>query len=190
MRALKYLVAATVDGFIARSDGSFDFFPADADYLAALVQSFPDTIPGHLRDALGVRGENRAFDAVLMGRGTYEVGLAIGVTSPYPHLEQYVFSRTMRGSLDANVHVVSSDAVAFVRVLKRREGKDIWLCGGGSLATELFTEIDELIVKLSPIVLGSGIPIFAAVPEPTTLRLVDSRMHDNGVAWLRYRLRD
>ena len=188
MRELKYLIATTADGFIARSDGSFDFFPADGDYIAELVKAFPDTIPGHMRKALGVHGANTAFDAVLMGRGTYEVGLKIGVTNPYPHLEQYVVSRTIGASPDANVHIVSSDPVAFVQNLKQRDGKDIWLCGGGSLATALFAEIDELILKLNPIVLGSGIPLFAGAPEPTALRLIDSRIYGNGVTLLRYRV--
>jgi len=66
MRKLTYYVACTVDRFIAREDGSFDFFLTEGELLA----SFPETVPGHLRDALGVSGEGRWFDAVLMGRAT------------------------------------------------------------------------------------------------------------------------
>ena len=107
MRELKYYVACTVDRFIAREDGSFDFFLREGEHLAALIQLFPESVPGHLRDALGVRAANRCFDAVLMGRRTYEVGINVGVTNPYPHLKQYLFSSTLKESPDENVELVS-----------------------------------------------------------------------------------
>jgi dihydrofolate reductase len=84
MRELIYYVACTVDRFIAREDGSFDFFLAEGEHFADLLESFPDTIPAHLRDAMGVRAGNKLFDVVLMGRKTYEVGLKVGLTNPYP----------------------------------------------------------------------------------------------------------
>ncbi len=77
-RKLIYYVACSMDRFIAREDGSFDCFPTEGEHFADLFESFPETIPGHLRDILGVRGENQRFDAVLMGRKTYEVGLNRG----------------------------------------------------------------------------------------------------------------
>jgi dihydrofolate reductase len=83
MRKLTYYVACTVDRFIAREDGSFDFFPMGGEHFADLLTSFPETIPAHLRGALGVSGENRHFDAVLMGRATYEVGLKVGMSCAY-----------------------------------------------------------------------------------------------------------
>jgi dihydrofolate reductase len=190
MRELTYYVASTVDGFIADPDGAFDAFLAEGEHLADLFAEFPETVPGHLRDAVGVRGENRAFDAVLMGRGTYDVGLALGVTSPYPHLRQYVFSRSLPASPDPAVTLVAGDAVAAVRSLKREPGRGIWLCGGGDLAAQLLPEIDQLILKVNPVLLGAGIPLFAggaagAVP----LALPASRVYPNGFVLQRYRPR-
>src|SRR5215471_1220854 len=52
VRNLIYLVACTVDGFIARQDGSFDCFPVEGDHIAGLIESFPEMIPGHLRGPL------------------------------------------------------------------------------------------------------------------------------------------
>lgn len=189
MRELKYYVASTVDGFIAAEDGSFDAFLAEGEHFADLLESFPETVPAHLRDALGVRAGNKRFDAVLMGRRTYEVGLKVGVSNPYTTMKQYLFSRTIKESPDENVELVSGDAVALVRELKKQTGKDIWLCGGGDLATTLFPEIDEIIMKLNPVLLGSGIPLFARGVGQTHLELTDNKIYSNGFMLLRYRVK-
>jgi dihydrofolate reductase len=189
MRELKYYIACTVDRFIADSDGSVDFFPMEGEHFADLFKSFPETIPAHLRDVLGIRGSNKWFDVVLMGRKTYEVGLKEGVTNPYPQMKQYVFSRTLKQSPDENVELVSGDAVALVKELKKQPGKDIWLCGGGDLATILFPEIDEIIMKLNPILLGEGIPLFSGVVKPSAVELIDSKIYSNGFMLLRYRVK-
>ena len=109
MRELKYFVACTVDRFIAREDGSFDFFIAEGAHLTDLVKRYPETVPAHLRTSVGVRPANDWVDAVLMGRKTYDVGLPFGVTSPYPHLKQYVFSRSMNARMSrAAFNVIGS----------------------------------------------------------------------------------
>jgi dihydrofolate reductase len=187
MRKLTYYVACTADGFIAREDGSFDFFPMEGDHLDDYVARFPETLPGHLRAALGVTAPNRSFDAVLMGRGTYEVGSKMGIASPYGHLKQYLFSRTMAASPDPAVELVRGVPAVFVRELKKQPGLGIWLCGGGELATALFDEIDELILKVNPVVLGSGIGIFRGGSRPRPLVLVDSTTYRSGVVLLQYR---
>ena len=138
---------------------------------------------------LGVRAENKRFDAVLMGRKTYEVGLEAGVTNPYPHLKQYLFSGGMSVSPDEGVQLVSGDAVAKVKELKQETGRDIWLCGGGELATRLFPEIDELILKVNPAVIGSGIPLFRGAVKPTTLEVAASKGYGNGFRLTHYRVK-
>jgi dihydrofolate reductase len=188
MRKLKYYIACTVDGFIAREDGSFDCFPMEGEHFADLFDSFPETIPAHVQKALGIPPENKQFDAVLMGRKTYEVGLQIGLTNPYPTLKQYVFSRSMRASPDENVELVSGDAVGLVKELKQETGKDIWLCGGGDLAATVFSEIDEMIVKLNPVIIGAGIPLFSGAVSTTNLELCDRKIYSNGFMLLYYRL--
>ena len=188
MRKLVYYVACTVDRFIARADGSFDFYLTEGQHLTDLVESFPETVPGHLRGILGVTAQNRRFDTVLMGRGTYEVGLKEGVTSPYPHMKQYLFSRSQKQSPDAQVELVRDGAVASVKQQKQTPGKDIWLCGGGELAATLFPEIDELILKVNPILLGAGIPLFSGSVSETALMLTDSKVYSNGFTLLTYQL--
>ncbi|WP_414584452.1 dihydrofolate reductase family protein [Scytonema sp. PCC 10023] len=189
MRELKYYVACTVDRFIARSDGSFDFFLMEGEQVADLHTTFPETIPAHFRDKLGISADNQCFDVVLMGRRTYEVGLKEGFTNPYPQMKQYLFSRTLTESPDQNVELVRENALALVRELKTQTGKDIWLCGGGDLATMLFSEIDEMILKVHPILLGSGIPLFSGVVKQTSLELTDSKIYNNGFMLLHYRVK-
>src|SRR5262245_27083049 len=138
MRDLVYYVASTLDGFIAQQDGSLGAFPADEAYLAALLEQIPETFPAPMRPGNPTRAENRRFDAVLMGRSTYEVGLRMGLSSPYPTLDQYVISRSMTSSPDQAVQLIRTDAAEAVARLKKAPGKDIWLCGGAALASTLF----------------------------------------------------
>jgi dihydrofolate reductase len=189
MRELKYYIACTVDRYIARKDDSYDFFLMEGEQVAYLIETFPETIPAHFRNELGISAENKCFDTVLMGRKTYEVGLKEGFTNPYPHMKQYVFSRTLKKSPDINVELVSDNPVELVKELKQQPGKDIWLCGGGNLATILFSEINEIILKVHPILLGLGIPLFSGTIKQTPLKLTDSKIYSNGFMLLHYRIR-
>lgn len=186
-----YYVACSIDGFIAHSDGSHDGFSQDGEYLADLSATFPETVPSHLRDVMGIHAENKWFDVVLMGRKTYEVGLNVGVTNPYPHMKQYLFSRSMKESPDENVELVSEGTVALVKSLKNKAGRGIWLCGGADLATTLFAEnlIDKLTLKVNPFLMGSGIPLFSGAIAQTTLKLTDSKIYKNGVLVLHYQVK-
>ena len=103
MRHLVYYIATTLDGFIARPDGSFEELPWDDEFIADLRAAYPETFPSPFWSGEQSRPENRCFDAVLMGRKTYEVGLREGLTNPYPTLAQYVFSRSMKESPDPAV---------------------------------------------------------------------------------------
>ncbi len=193
MRKLVYLIAATLDGFIAGPDGSDPtgpggFWSPSEDYIRHLIEEYPETLPGPARTALGVTAEGTRFDTVVEGRNSYAVGLAAGVTDAYPHLRHLVFSRTLTESPDLGVELVAGDPVARVRELKHEDGKDIWLVGGGELAGALYGEIDRLIVKLSPLTIGSGIPLFgrSAVFAPNAWELVDHTVLKGGAAFLTY----
>ncbi|MFD0276267.1 dihydrofolate reductase family protein [Kitasatospora sp. NPDC127111] len=189
MRKLSYFIAGTIDGFIAAPDGAFDFFfpYVTGEFLPYMSDAFADTIPALGRTAMGLDGTpNKRYDTVLMGRSTYEPGIAIGMTSPYPHLRQIVFSRSLTESPDPAVEVTAEDPLAVVRRLKQEDGLDIWLCGGGALAGQLLPEIDELIVKLNPIVAGSGVPMFSADFGLRAFDLVGSRSFDTGTVVLSY----
>ena len=117
-RKLVYYVACTLDGFIARQNGSFDCFLFEGEHFADLIERFPETFPAHLRPLLGVSHEVRRFDTVLMGRHTYEVGLREGITNPYGPLREFVVSRSMTESPDASVELCHDSPVDLVRRLK------------------------------------------------------------------------
>jgi dihydrofolate reductase len=193
VRKLVYYIASTLDGFIAGPDGADPsapggFWPIPEDYLRHLVAEFPETLPGPARQALGITAEGTRFDTALEGRNSYGVGLAAGVTDAYPHLRHLVFSRTLTESPDPAVELVSGDPVARVRELKQEDGKDIWIIGGGALAGALYSEIDELVVKLAPLTIGAGIPLFGrdAVFEPRVWRLAGHTVLDSGAIFLTY----
>ncbi|WP_248958442.1 dihydrofolate reductase family protein [Sphaerisporangium perillae] len=78
--------------------------------------------------------------------------------------------------------------MATVRELKRDGGKDIWLVGGGELAGVLYGEIDRVIVKLSPLTIGSGIPLFGrtTVFAPNAWELIEHAVLKSGAAFLTY----
>jgi dihydrofolate reductase len=122
VRSLVYFIACTVDGCIAEADGSTAFFGFEGPHIADLLAEFPEMIPGHLRETVGITAPNQRFDTVLMGRRTYEVGIPQGVTSPYPHPRQIVVSSTMAERPDPAVELIRDDVVGRVRALKAADG--------------------------------------------------------------------
>ena len=174
MGQLKYYVAATLDGFIAHPDGSFDGFAWDdqlvADFLADLKQ----------------------FGTVLMGRKTYEVGLEEGKTSPYPDMRQILFSTSMTSSPDPAVELVQDNAIQVVQSIKNETEPDLWLCGGSQLASTLLMAnlIDEVIVKLYPVIFGSGIPLFSSAVPMTGLQMLSQKSYrESGILVIRYQVK-
>ena len=186
MRRLVYVVEASVDGFIAGPGGEVDFYPVTPDVLAMLTSDLADTLPAHVRAQLGVPGTPQRFDTVVMGRATYEPALAVGIAGPYAPLRQLVVSSTLPDPPDAAVEIVRGDPVAAVRSLKAEPGRDVLLVGGGRLAGALLGEIDELVVKLYPVVIGTGVPLFTAPFAPTALTPAGTRVLERGTVVLTY----
>jgi dihydrofolate reductase len=190
MRALTYFVAVSVDGFIAGPDRAdpTGYWPVSEDYAEHVVAEYPETLTGAARAALGVTAAGNHFDTVISGRRTYEIGLAAGVTNAYPHLRHVVFSRTLGLIPDPAVELIDSDPVEAVRAFKVESGKDIWLVGGGDLAGALYAEIDRIVLKLSPLTLGSGVGLFGS-SGPFNVRgwrLVDHVVLASGAGFLTY----
>lgn len=176
MRRVVLFIATSADGYIARRDGSIDWLPAD----------------GH---DYGYTAFLRTVDAVLMGRRTYEQTLTFD-TFPYPDKACYVFSRKGRRleqdlRKPPSVRIVRSDPVAFVRRLRRRKGGAIWLVGGAGLIRPFQQAglIDEYIVSVCPVFIGSGIPLFLETDRQAAIRLTRHKAYRTGVVQLTYRPR-
>jgi len=185
VRKLVYYVGATIDGFIAAPDGSVDFFPVGQDVVDFIVGDYPDALPTHVRAQLGVDVPNPNFDVCVQGRATYQAALDAGITSPFPHLRQWVVSTTA-GSPDPDVEIIATDLVERIRQLKSEDGKDIYLMGGSRLAGSLLAEVDSIVLKQYPVVAGAGIPLFTTGFSPTAFTLRGARTLEHGTVVLTY----
>ncbi|MFD0558208.1 dihydrofolate reductase [Stackebrandtia endophytica] len=181
MRELVYYFGMSIDGFIAGPDDEVEFYPGSEEYMAWMFSDYSDMIPTHLRPSVGLEGvPNKLFDTILMGRRTYEPGLREGAPSPYAHLRQYVFSRTLEQQ-HPDVEMVDTDPVAKVRELKQADSEfDICLAGGGELAGVLLSEIDRLVIKQYPVVAGTGRTAFGSTFMPTEFDLTEVKTFGDG----------
>ena len=182
MRKVTLGLANSLDNFIARKDGRADWLHW-TDEVAEISARFMKTV-----------------DALVMGRKTYEVMLASGEPS-YPGATNYVFTRSAKkasalrkqiaGKKAArNVELVSEDAAAFVGKLKTKKGKGIAVFGGGELARSLFEDdlIDEVVLNVQPVILGSGVLLFHEMNRQIELELLDVKRLKDGCVLLSYRV--
>jgi dihydrofolate reductase len=180
----------TVDGFIAKADGSlWDAFPWSPGMLDHITEFF------------------RGVGTAVYSRPTYEAivpfwhSVAIGQPPPgtevtdrdrelaqlLEDIEKVVFSRSMEtGASDASI--LNGDVAETVRELKGKAGPDLVLHAGGSLVSELAEArlIDEYMLYVSPAAIGSGKQLFSEVNDELPLRLEETRVFDSAFTLLRY----
>lgn len=173
MRKVKLYIAASLNGKIADSDGGVDWL---------------QTIPNPDQSDYGYTEFYNSVDTTIQGYLSYKQIIDWGIDFPYTGKENYVFTRKQDLKSAKHVEFISADHADFVRSLKKREGKDIWLIGGGQLNTLFLKEklIEEIWLYVMPIVLSSGIELFEALPPQTTLTLMENRSYSSGVVELRY----
>ncbi len=175
MRKVKYGVGMSLDGYIARADGSVDW-----------LERVTSKAKG---EDFGMKDFFKSIDTVLMGRKTYEMALKLGMSkSGYPKMKNYVFSGALPAGERDGVEFVSQSPKQLISALKRRAGKDIWLCGGGELARAALSEnvLDQIILGVAPVLIGEGRPTFPSQFAETELRLVECRQYKGGVVGLTY----
>lgn len=169
MRKVIYYLTASLDGFIARPDGTVDWL------LEAEGEDF------------GFAEFFETIDTVVMGRKTYETALSFG---PYPYSSKrsFIFSQSMTQSDHAQI--VQTSVTEFVSEQKKQSGKDIWLVGGAEIAKAFFeaNAIDQLIVFVQPILLGTGLPIVQSPGRDLKLRLIASQEYPAGLMRLDYQV--
>ena len=160
-------LATSLDGYIARPDGGFDWCFTDQDYgMAAFFAS---------------------VDAVIMGRHSYELTRKMGEALD-PAKRYYVLSRRgMRADGD-NVFPFAGD-VADLRLRMVEDGvKHAWLFGGADVCGQFAQEglIDACAVAIHPLALGGGIPLFRGLLRDLRMKLLDSRTFSTGLVLLHY----
>ena len=161
MRKIIYHIATSIDGFIAGKGGDVSGFLMEGEHADEFMASFAN------------------YDAVIMGRGTYEFGFQFGLKPgdpAYQGLKHYIVSNSLQFESNDDVMLISSGVTQFFRELKNEEGKNIWLCGGGQLAGYLLNNglVDELILKVNPIILGDGIRLFEQLNHCVPFEFYDS----------------
>ncbi len=176
MPRIKLYIATSLDGFIAREDGSIDWLTE--------YENNPEIDYGYSKFYSSI-------GTVLMGRKTYEQVLGFR-DWPYKEKKSYVFTR-QKESLrrESNVEFVSGDIREFVHQLKGSTEEDIWLVGGSQLIKAFLEEIliQDLIIFVVPKILGSGIPLFDHIGKEIRLRTLRVEKYENGLARMEYEVR-
>jgi dihydrofolate reductase len=127
-------------------------------------------------DGEGDNGTSKFYDSVdtiLIGRTTYDWIMAHETGDfQYKDKECYVFSRTKRENTEY-VTFINNDVVQFARDLKRQDGNDVWIMGGGELLHSFMQAhlVEEIIVTIAPVLLGGGITLFKEKDFQTQLLL-------------------
>ncbi len=163
MRKIILNIAASLDGYIAGPRGEVDWI---------------------FRDFSEIK---KNIDLILMGRKTFD---ALEGPWPYGKVLGHVFSRKLQEKSHENVVWVSEDLKRHILDLKKSEGLDIWLLGGGEIIREALKHhlIDEMTISIHPVLLGKGIPLFPPGFENSTVHLKKAESFPSGLVRLYYTL--
>ncbi|WP_150242647.1 dihydrofolate reductase family protein [Nocardiopsis quinghaiensis] len=159
-----YNTATSLDGFIATEDHSLEWlFSADGGDALKDTEDFI-----------------RKAGAVVCGAGTYEWLLGHEGVEAWPYeVPSWVLTHRKLPRMEGDVRFASADTDQELRDLHAEAveaagGRDVWLVGGGGIAADLarLGLLDEVVVSIAPVTLGSGAPLLAGRVD---LRVVDVR---------------
>jgi dihydrofolate reductase len=165
-RKIQLNLCQTIDAFIEGSKGEIDWCFTDQDY------SMTEFLNG--------------IDTIFFGRKSYEQ-LKSSLPDAFNDKKHVVFSRTLESD-DANVRVIKDNTKEEVEKILAQDGSNIWLFGGAVLTSHLLKLklVDELILSIHPLILGSGKPLFTGLEERIGLKLEDTKTFDTGLVQLYY----
>ena len=176
-------MAASLDGFIARTDGTVDWMETSDEFAA-----------GETMDPEFVEAFLKTIDCYVMGSRTYETALnfeAKGFGWSYGDKPTFVLtSRDLPKTRDT-VEFYSGDLVELVNERLRPRFRSIWFAGGGVVSGECLRLglADEVRYSILPILIGDGISFFEKLDKDVTLHLTEVKAYKNGIVALCYDVR-
>jgi dihydrofolate reductase len=163
-------VGTSVDGFIARTNGEFDFLDAGGAEPHGYEEFFA------------------TVDALVIGRKTYETVLSFDAW-PYGERPVFVLSTSALAPAPPNAVVtrMSGDPAEIVANLAARGIQHIYVDGGITIQRFLAAGlIDRLIVTQVPVLIGAGIPLFGSLAHDIGLTHVATRQFKGGLVQSEY----
>lgn len=176
-------MVASLDGFIARKDGSVDWLDTSDDFECG------DTMtPGSVEAFL------KTIDCYVMGSRTYETALrfeAQGLGWSYGDKPTFVLTRRELPSTRESVKFHSGDLTQFVNGRLRPRFRSIWFVGGGVVCGECLRLglADEVRYSIVPVLIGDGITFFGKLDGDAALHLAEVKAYKSGMVGLRYEVR-
>jgi dihydrofolate reductase len=171
-------IATSLDGFIARRDGSIDW----------LERANTTITPG---EDCGFAAFMDGVDGIVMGRNTFDIARAFPEWL-YGATPLVVLSRTLTQlpeGTPASVSLSSKSPRDVVADLASRGLRRLYVDGGLTVQSFLAAGlIDEIVITTIPVLLGSGLPLFGSVPEDVWLEHVSTQAYDFGFVQSRYRV--
>lgn len=176
-------MAASLDGFIARKDGSVDWMET-ADEFAGGETLEPDFVEAFLA----------AIDCYVMGSHTYETALGFekqGFGWAYGETPTFVLTSRQLPRARESVTFYSGDLAQFVDTQLRSSYRSIWVVGGSAVAAECLRLglADELRYSILPVLIGEGIPFFEWLDRDIALHLTEAKAYKSGMVELSYDVR-
>ena len=176
-------MVASLDGFIARKDGSVDWLETSDEFAG-----------GDAMDPEFVEAFLRTIDCYVMGSRTYETALSFeakGMGWPYGDKPTFVLTHRELPRTRDTVEFYSGDLAPFVNARLRPTFRRIWFVGGGMVSAECLRLglADEVRYSILPILIGEGIPFFEKLDRDIALHLVEVKSYKSGMVALRYEVR-
>ena len=173
-------MAASLDGFIARRDGSVDW-----------LETSDEFVDGATMDAAFVEAFLETIDCYVMGSRTYETALrfeAQGSGWSYGDKPTFVLTTRDLPRTRESVEFWSGDLGRLVNDHLRPRFRSIWVVGGGEVCGECLRLglADEVCYSILPIAIGDGISFFEKLDRDLALHLAEVKAYRNGVVELRY----